>query len=188
MRLTVDGETWETPVEVGVDPLVPASGEDLAAQHETALKLTDMQSAANDVLRGMDAVKEQLAARRAAAKTMKKELPEELEKKAKAFAKDLQELQDGLARPEGATRWSQGPRLSERLSQLFRNVDTAFRAPTAAQVEYLGELEGELAGAVEAWDVVLGEHLPELNAALVEAGIPVVAVPEKMAPSPEDDM
>ncbi|HEX9733070.1 MAG TPA: hypothetical protein VGG06_13920, partial [Thermoanaerobaculia bacterium] len=177
VRLTVAGESWETPVEVGVDPLVPATGVDLAAQHEAASKLTAMQSTANDVLRGTDAVGEQLAARRATVKTLKKELTPELEESWKAFEEKLKDLQERLVQPEGKPFWSQGPRLLRQIGGLMGDVDTALRAPTPAQARLIDELEDELGEAVAAWNVFVAEDLAALNAALSAADVPPLASP-----------
>ena len=68
VRLTVDGESHEQPVEVGIDPMVAVSAADLATEYSVASELTAMQSAVNDGLRGLDALKSQLEARRATVK------------------------------------------------------------------------------------------------------------------------
>jgi len=177
VRLTVAGESWETPVAVGVDPLVPATAEGLAAQHEAASRLTAMQSTANDVLRGTDAVGEQLAARRATVKTLKKDLTPELEERWKAFEEKLKGLQERLVQPEGKPFWSQGPRLLRQIGGLMGDVDTALRAPTPAQARLIAELEAELGGAVAAWNVFVAEDLAALNAALSAADVPPLASP-----------
>ncbi len=59
-------------------------------------------------------------------------------------------------------------------------VNMSGRAPTAAQMEHLAELEAELGEAVDGWSVFLAEKLAAFNAALAEQGIPAVAVPEQV--------
>ena len=148
------------------------------AQPEAASKLTAMRSTVNDVLRGMDALNEQLAARRASLKTMKKELAPELEEAWKAFEEKLEGLQGRLVAPEGKPFWSRGPRLERRIGSLTSNVDTALRAPTPAQARLLAELAGELGEVVESWNVLLAEDLAGLNAALEAADVPPLAAPD----------
>ena len=178
VRLTVDGEIYETPVDVGVDPLVTTSQAELTAQFEAARKIWEMTSTVNDILRGIDGVKAQSAARRRSAEQLKKELSDKLEATWKDFDEGLKEFHDTLARPEDVTFWSEGPRLSGRLPSLGRNVSSAFRAPSAAQIRLMGELEEELRAAVETWRTFLETKLTGLNTALSEAGIPTVAAPQ----------
>jgi photosystem II stability/assembly factor-like uncharacterized protein len=177
VRLTVDGKSQERPVEVAVDPLVEVSPSDLRRQQSVAIELRDMQSVLNDGLKGMDVVAEQLVARRAAAKRLDEELPEELEKALREHDDAAKTLIDGLAREEGKPFWSQGPRVVERLGNLFFKVDGQFAAPTAAQMELLAELKSEYDGAVGKLREYFAETLPELNSALEGAGVPPVAVP-----------
>ncbi len=178
VRLTVDGQSHETPVEVGVDPLVEVSGEALRAQFDAAVELTEMQSKLNDRLKGLDAVGAQLEARRATVKTLEIELPDELKKAWQEHDEAAKELLGGLAREEGKPFWSQGPRLSELLRSLGREIDGQFAAPTAAQRKLLGELRDEYGQAVARIAAFLGESVPALNARLDGAGIPPVALPE----------
>ncbi len=176
-RLTVDGESHETPVEVRVDPLVGASREALEAQFDAAVELTEMLSSLNDRLKGMDSVASQLQARQATAKAMEVELPDDLRKAWKEHDKAAEEMLASLARAEGKPFWSQGPRLSERLGDLRRNIDGQFSAPTAAQLELLGELRTEYDDKVAEIDSYLGETVPALNSQLTAAGVPPVALP-----------
>ena len=177
VRLTVDGTSYERPVEVTVDPLVKVSPAALRQQHSVALELRDMESALNDGLKGMDVVAEQLTARREATKRLDEELPDDLENALKEYDEAAETLMNELTREEGKPFWSQGPRLVERLGSLFFKVDGQFAAPTAAQLELLAELTTEYDAAVSDLRGYFAETLPELNSALESAGVPPVAVP-----------
>ena len=60
VRMSVGGESYEKPVEVRLDPSLSIPGEALSKQYECALKLRDMLSLANDALRALDLIEEQL--------------------------------------------------------------------------------------------------------------------------------
>ena len=53
VRLTVDGEVHEQPVEVDIDPTLEVAGRDLRAQHRMATEVRDLISVANDGLRSL---------------------------------------------------------------------------------------------------------------------------------------
>jgi photosystem II stability/assembly factor-like uncharacterized protein len=177
VRLTVDGESQETSVEVGVDPLVPVSMDELEAQHDVAVELSELQSTLNDRLKGLDSVAAQLEARQATVKQMEIELPDDLRASWKEYDKAFEEMMGALARAEGKPFWSQGPRLSEQLGNLYRGVDGQFTRPTAAQMEFLEELRQEHAEKTAEIDTFLRDTVGALNAELEAAGVPPVALP-----------
>ncbi len=185
VRLTVDGEPYETSVEVRIDPLLKTSTEDLVAQFEVALTLHEWRNAVNDGLRALDVLNAQLAARRATLKTMHEELPEELETQWQAYAEKIREHIQVLARGEEKPFWSQGPRLSDLLDRLFRKVDRAFAAPTAAQMDYFAELRDEVREALAGLDQFLTQAAPAFNAVLEGHRIPALAVPGPIVPEEE---
>ncbi len=177
VRLTVDGESQEKTVEVTVDPLVDVTAEELQKQFEAAAQLTEMRSGVNDALRGIDSFQAQLEERRTTAKLLKNELPGELEESIKSFEEALKARLESLTKDPDKPFWSLGPRLSQRLGNLFGNIDGAFAAPTMAQAAYLVELEAEYAEAMTAWNRFLSEDVAELNRLLDDHRIPKLAVP-----------
>jgi len=179
VRLTVDGESQQTSVEVRVDPTLVADPAGLEAQFDMALALRDMRSAANDALRGIDLLEQGFEARRATSKSAKRELPEEIDTGLKKAGKRLAEIKHSFVREEGKPFWSQGPRVSARLGALFQNVDSAFAAPTAAQSEYFAVLETESREALEAYNAFLAE-LATLNESLVQNELPVIVIPDSV--------
>ena len=186
-RLTVDRGNdsklvVEQSVEVRIDPLVEASPAELAAQYAAAARLTEMRGAVNDALRALDIVGAQIEERRATWKNVGRELDAELQEHLKTFEKARAERLRLFVREEGKTYWSQGPRLSDHLDTLFGNIDSAFAAPTAAQLAHLEELEGEWTTAMASVRDWLEADAAELNAALVKVGIPPLLVPRLEAP------
>lgn len=171
VRLTLDGAAQEQRVEVGIDPTVAVSPRELEAQFQVGRRLTDLRGQVNERLRALDTIKSQLEARRKEAKQLKKELPAALEEKWKAVDEALAGCYDRLIRDEKKPFWSVGPRVSERLGDLFDNVDGGFGAPTPAQLDYLRALEGETATALGEVDRFLAEQIPALDAELRAAGV-----------------
>ena len=176
-RLTVDGKSQDVDVEVTVDPLVVVLDGTLEAQHEAASKLADLQSQVNDALRGFDALAAQRTARRDTAKLLKVELSDELEASWKAHEEAAEELLGKITRVEGKPFWSQGPRLIERLGQLFGNIDGQFAAPTAAQMEFLAELETETAEVMAEVQAFFEGDVTLFSEELEAAGLPGLLVP-----------
>jgi hypothetical protein len=179
-RLTVDGRTVETPVEVTVDPLVEVTGAELRAAFETASDLTAMKESVNEALRALDVVVEDSAALRSQLQRLERfedDLPEDLRETWAERETEAKELVKLLAGEEGRPFWSQGPALGDRITRLAMSVDAAFRAPTAAQEEYHRELRDELGQALETVNLYLGEALPALNERLEAAGAPALFEP-----------
>ncbi len=185
VRLIVDEEAFEAPVEVRVDPSVEVSLEDLRVQFEAVSALQEMVSVLNDGLRGMDGVAAQLSARRETAKQMKQDLPDALVGEVDEYEEAASELLESLARGEDKPFWSQGPRISERLQSLAWEVDGQFASPTAAQMDYLAELETEFLDKLDEINALFTEALPALNARMQEQGVPPILLPAPLeAPSP----
>ncbi len=177
VRLTVDEESLESPVEVGIDPSVEVSLEDLREQFRVVESLQNRVSVLNDGLRRIDAVRVQMEARRSTAKQMQQEFPEELKTAVEDCEEEIADLLGGLARAEDKPFWSQGPRLSERLQSLAAEIDGQFAAPTRAQMKYLAELEEEFGTALVKVNGLFAETLPELNRRMEEQGTPPILLP-----------
>ena len=188
VRLTVDGEVHEQPVEVLIDPSLEVDYAELAAQHEAATRLRDLISVANDGLRALDVLKAEIDERKASAKRLKQDVPEEATEARKALAEGLKGVSEELTRPEGKTFWSQGPRLADHLQSLFNDVDgNAYGAPTAAQGERMVELEERSEEVFTSLNVFFSETVPELNGLLAEHGLPGLSQPAPLewAETPE---
>ncbi|MEM8933572.1 MAG: hypothetical protein AAGE94_20450, partial [Acidobacteriota bacterium] len=176
-RLTVDGEAFETDVEVNVDPAIQVTDDALIAQHAMASKLVGLKTTVNQVLRGIDIVRAELADRRETAKRLDVAIEGDLDTALKAVDEALDEQLDALVRPEGKPFWSEGPRLAAHLDAHFADIDNAFTAPLSAQIAFTDELEQETADAVEAWNGLLGGDLASLDAAIEAAGLPGLGLP-----------
>ncbi len=177
VRLTVDGRTWEKPVEVRVDPSLDLDPDELTTQHAAALRLHRMIDGVHRALRGLDVLAAQLEARRETSRLLELELPDELTQALEDHEEAAEKLLASLARDEEKPFWSESPRLSERLGDLFDSVDGQFASPTAAQQAYLEELAAEYGERIAAVNPFFAERVSALNDGLATAGIPPLAVP-----------
>ncbi len=184
-RLTVDGQPQERQFEVKLDPTLKVSVEQLKAAHALAAEAVALASNVNDMLRGYDAVKMQLGARKKSMKQLKQEQSPELAKSWKTLEKALEEEMNRLTRAEDKPFWSQGPRLSNRVFGLGSEVDDALAGPTAAQQAYFGEIKAECEEAFRRYDRFVGEALPAFNQALQTAGVAPLAIPPKPGSFPD---
>ena len=187
VRLTLDGRSMETPVEVRVDPSVGASPEAIRAQHEAAAELTEMRSGVNRALRALDVVAAELSMRESHLERLEREVPPAVEAAWKAREERMRELAIRLGGQEGEPFWSQSPPLERHVVALMGSVDSGFGAPTAAQREELEALRGEVARALGDVNVFLAQGMAGLNQELTEAGLGQLLVPEAIVMSPESD-
>lgn len=178
VRLTVDGEVHEQPVEVRLDPTVEVSPEALEESFRSSLELRDLASRAVLSLRALDIVGEQIDERRTLLDRLDRKAPEALAKAFEAREKDIEELASLLARPEDVARWAEGPRLVDHLTGLGAELGSYYHAPTAAQRDYLAGLRTETEQVLGRVGAFLGGSMAELNDLLTAEQLPPVAVPD----------
>jgi photosystem II stability/assembly factor-like uncharacterized protein len=174
-RLVVGGESLEESFEVVSNPAARIAGSDLEAQFRMTKSIRDMQSAVNELLRSLDGLKSQIEERKAAARNLKKEISEALERDLAEALDRIAALSGELVIPELEDRPSvgEGPRLYEKLSDLFSSANSVNAGPTEAQRRYFEELSREherLGGEVRSYLA----SLAELNGKLRAEELPVL--------------
>ncbi len=191
-RLTVGQEVLETPIEVRVDPLVNVEPEALRDQQKMARKLASLYSTTQRILKAMDQTLAELEARRHSLLGRVKDassgepaladvLSADAAQQWQEADQEIRRQMDLLARPEGKPFWSEGPRLENHLQSLFQSVDSAFSAPTEAQLAFSEELATSVHEAVEAWNGLLEGELADLEDALSRQDLGFLIVPEAVA-------
>jgi hypothetical protein len=176
-RLTLGPDRYESPIEVRGDPAVTVAAADLQRQFDMALRLRDMQSSMNDVLRALDGVRGQLEERKKTATAFQRDSAAPLVRALDSAVARVDTLLGRLAKPAGKAYWSEAPRVSERLGALLGNVDRGNLAPTAAQVAHFDELRGEFDRALAAANQYLTTAVAEINATLSRYRGAALAVP-----------
>jgi len=171
-----DATVAEKPVEVTLDPALRVPNTALATQLDYALKLRDMESAGNRTLKNMESIKTQLQA-------IQKTVEQQLGDKGKALdteiTRDLEQLETmsaSLARPPEVSRLEEGPRVLEKVRSLFQSLEGVDAAPTAAQIDYFGELAAEYRQKLAEATGFLEKTVPQWNEDLHKAGAPMLIV------------
>ncbi len=174
VRLIVGEKTLEKPVEVRLDPTISVSEADLRAQQDAGLRLRDLISATNDALRALDSLRDQMRQIEQTIRDRLPEVPGELRQALSDRLKQVEALQNDLARPQNTPTYMTGPRLVERLSGLFFAIDGPNAAPTPAQRQYLAELEEEFEQKIGRVNQFLSEEIPRLNETLRRFQAPTI--------------
>jgi photosystem II stability/assembly factor-like uncharacterized protein len=166
VKLMVGDKSFQKQVEVRLDPTVTVSTADLQLLHDMTLKLRDMQTATNDSLRLLDSVKIQLEQAEKTIKDRMPDVPADLTKAIADYKKQVDTLMNTLARPDDEAGLGGGMRFSDRLGNLFFEMDSVNAAPTPAQREYFAELQTEFPQKVGAVNKFITETIPKMNETL----------------------
>jgi photosystem II stability/assembly factor-like uncharacterized protein len=175
VRLTFGDQTLETPVEVRVDPTLDVSAADLEKQFDATMKIRDLLSHVNDALRDLDSVKAQLTDRKKLLSSRKAD--DELISAVESEIENLDKLSEGIQKPAEKRYWATGPKIVERLGELFRGLNFINAAPTGPQLALLEELSGEVDAAVASIRKFSTENVAGINVKLREAGYPEISTP-----------
>ncbi|MEJ7577373.1 MAG: hypothetical protein WKF74_10255 [Pyrinomonadaceae bacterium] len=184
VKLTVGGQTQERRVEVRLDPTITVAPADLQSQNEITLKLRDMQSAVNDSLRTLDSIKAQLQFIERTVKDRSTEPPKELAEAIANYTKQVDAMQNSLARPDGGLGFEGRAQLVDKIGGLFFAIDGANAAPTAPQREYFTELQTETRQRVGEVNKFINDTVPKLNETLRRLGAPNVVPGKPIAENP----
>lgn len=149
VRLTVGAEVLEQPVNVRVDPTSNTTLDALKQQFVVANELRDLLSLANDTLRALDGRKAELEAKRRAALAIPEGTGAAAARVIGGELAQVDSLLEILAKPSTAPQWTGGPRISDRIGALLRNIGQGNSAPTGEQAKLGKELAIELRDALE---------------------------------------
>ncbi|MBI5083226.1 MAG: hypothetical protein HZB13_01320 [Acidobacteria bacterium] len=181
-RLTTEAGKFETKIEIKLDPALTATPQDLAAQRDAGLRLRDMVSSLNSVLKRLDGLRTQL---QAIDKTAAEQSPANSAAWAKVTAGYIREI-DRVSAPlgmkPGGTRLEEAPMLAEDLNGLFSQITGGNSAPTAAQMALLAEYEKRYTPGIAEANKLLdtaarewNDNLRKLGAAGLIIGAPAEA-------------
>jgi hypothetical protein len=187
VRLTVNGRTFEQPLEVAMDPRVDVSTDALSRQLTLERKILDLVAASYDFYRKAVALRQTLAGdqkqveRRPGGEAAIAALKEFDQK-----ALRLQGAEGGFGGGGGGRGGRQAPAfapLNRSIGSLASVVDGQDAAPTPVmQTAYEGYCK-DLATAAESWNALMKTDLSNLNGELEKQK--VGAVPAAPLPVPE---
>ncbi len=181
-RLTVDGRSHSTPVEVRLDPRVAVSRSDLEEQLTFALGLRDELTRLAGIVHDLRSVREQLTARAATVKDQPASAP--LVEAAAALVAKCDALEERLHNPKAEIGYDilampGGAKLYSRLAPLYSYSHDGDGRPTQGMRDVHAELRKELDALSAEWAAVLQTDLPALNAKARELAPDFVVVPAK---------
>ncbi|MDQ5845938.1 MAG: hypothetical protein M3539_11665 [Acidobacteriota bacterium] len=174
VKLTVGEKTFEEPVEVRLDPTISVSPADLQAQFDLQVKLRDMQSSANTVLRFLDSVEEQLKHTQTTVKNLIKEPDKDLMKALDDYIKQVDALQDRLARRSDGLGFPGKAQIVNKIGELFFGLDGTNAAPTPYQRQYFQEIEPEYRERLAEANRFIKDTVPEWNEKLRAWNVPTL--------------
>jgi predicted nuclease with TOPRIM domain len=171
----VGEESLEESFDVISNPAASIDDAALRAQFMMTKSIREMQSGVNELLRTLDGLKTQIEERKNTARSLRKEISDSLEADLKGVVEKIESLSGELVVPELEDRPSigEGPRLYEKLSDLYSSVNSVNASPTEAQTRYFEELSRTHARVSEEVRNYLSS-VDELNGKLRAEDLPVL--------------
>ncbi len=160
-------------VKVKLDPLLQVKEEELKEQLQVSLKLRDMISNLNLILRNLDSVEEQLKNLNRTLEEVYEKPPKEVFNRVEQLLEKVKKLKGNIIR-ESRLSWAGGSRLLDHLRSLYWGIQRPFRAPTKAQMELLREVEQEYNLRMKEAEELLKKDIKEFNFFLKERNLPVI--------------
>ncbi|HZI88426.1 MAG TPA: hypothetical protein VFD48_16455, partial [Pyrinomonadaceae bacterium] len=174
VKMTMGTKTFEEPIEVRLDPTITVPLSDLQSQLELAVMLRDMQSAANTVLRFLDSIKDQLKHTQTTVKNLNKEPDKDLTKALDDYVKQVEALQDRLARRTEGLGLGGRSRVADQVGGLFFAIDGVNAAPTPYQRRYFDEIQPEYRLQMNEANKFIRETVPAWNEKLRQWNAPTL--------------
>lgn len=176
VRLTVGEKLFVQPVEVRLDPTITVPTADLQAQLDLQMKIREMQSAANNALRFLDSIEDQIKHTQATAKTLIKEPDKDMMKALEDYIKQIETLEDRLTRRQGGLGLPGKAQVVNDLGDIFFSMDATNAAPTLAQRQYFAEIQPEYAERMEEVNKFINNTVPQWSEKLRGWNLPTLTV------------
>ncbi|HXG09502.1 MAG TPA: hypothetical protein VNK04_06905 [Gemmataceae bacterium] len=187
LRLTVDGQTRTTTVEVKPDPRVQATTAELNEQLQLALAIRDDITQLTRIVNQIRAVRNQLNSRNDLLKDDSRAEP--LIKASKDVIGKLDELEGKLHNPKARVVYDilalpGGARLYSQLTFLLEALKDSDGAPTQGIREQYAERRQELRQYEAEWKALISGELARLNELARKLEVPGVIVPAGKTATP----
>ena len=181
-RLTVEGQSYATALEVRLDPRVTVSTADLAEQQAFALTLREDLTRIAGIVHDLRSVREQAKARASAVIGVPAAAP--LAEAALALARKCDALEERLHNPTAEVTYDilampGGARLYSRLAPLYSAAHDGDGRPTQGMRAVSAELRQELDALAAEWKAILETDVPALNAKARALAPDLVVLPAK---------
>jgi len=162
VRLSANGHSYSTTLTVKMDPRVKTSQAGLQKKFDLEMQLAAAITRSSEALSQARSIHEQLE---------KLTVTGPLQDSVKTLDSKISALLDG-AKNSSASSASALSANNSAVIALYKEVEKADAAPTAAQREAFTKIENELAVGVKRWDELKTADIPALNHQLGGAGLP----------------
>ena len=186
VRLTVNGRTYEQPLQVAMDPRVDVTSGALAEQFTLERKILDLVTSSYDSYKQAAALRQALAIDQKQMET--RGAGEAAMKSLKDFDQKLQRMEgsDAGFGGGGGGRGRQAPTfavLNRSLGSLASIVDQQDAAPTAVMETTYDDYCREFASVSQSWNDLMGTDLAKLNEALSKQNLKAVTAGRMTVPA-----
>jgi len=132
-----------------------------------------MQSAANTVLRFLDSIGDQLKHTQTTAKTLNKEPDKEMMKALEDYVKQVDALEDRLARRADGLGLAGRSQIADLVGDLFFRLD-GNAAPTSSQRQYFEEIQPQYRDRMTEANRFITDTVPQWNEKLRNWNLPTL--------------
>jgi photosystem II stability/assembly factor-like uncharacterized protein len=174
-RLTVNGNTFTTPLMVKIDPRVNTPAAGLEQQFNLEVRLASELTTSTEAVKQARSVLDQLHKIGSQPSGALAESIKALDQKVTAILKGAAPAVAGAA-PEPTLARENGA-----IGTLYDGVGQADAAPTAAQVSAVADTERDLSAVMKRWEDFKKSDLPALNLQLKGAKLPEIHLESKVS-------
>ena len=177
VRLTVGDWSQTQTFPVRPDPRVKATAADYQGQFDLLLRIRDRVSAANDAVRRIREVREQLDGAATRARGLPGDAGKRIAQQADSIKGRLTAVEEAIYQVKN--RSSQDPlnypiRLNNKIAALAGVVASADAAPTAQSEQVFNELAAALQVQLDRLKAVLDTDIPAFNKLVKESDVPAI--------------
>ena len=180
VRLTVNGNSYTTPLEIKPDPRLKITQQDLEKQFDLLIKIRDRVTEAHDTVNRIRDIRGQIEA-------LNKRLANDPHAKVIADAgkqldKKMTEVEEALIQTKSKSSQdvlNYPIRLNNQLVALGGVVSSADSAPTQASYEVFDMLSKQLDEQLAKWKQILSTDLPAYDDVVRKQEVPAIIVPKE---------
>jgi len=161
--LSIGGDDASHSFELRGDPDVNLSMADYEAQFEAATKVRDLSSTANELIRTVAELNQQVRGVEGQLREADIENVEAIIEQTGTASAQLMELQNKLARPNAMMMYREYPRLSDELMMLTFGITGSQARPTQGTLTAIEELDAETQERIQELNEIISTTIQELN-------------------------
>jgi photosystem II stability/assembly factor-like uncharacterized protein len=168
VKLTLGKQTLEEKIEVRLDPMLAGVEAGLKIQLDEALKLRDLQSESNEILKKLDGLATELEALERKAKADELKDAEKLIGEAK---KEVEKQTLVLGNKRRANRLEDPSRPADELAGIYSTIAALEAGPTPQQLAFSADIQREVRAAMASVQAAMPKLVQNWNESLRKAGL-----------------